>query len=279
MKITLGFSPCPNDCFIFDAMVHGKIDTEGLDFQPIMEDVEALNQRAVAGDLAVTKLSFHAFAHLTDKYALLDAGSALGHGCGPLVVGREVLSEADIERATIAIPGRLTTANFLLSIAFPKIFEKKEMLFSEIEDAVLAQKVDAGLIIHENRFTFEQKGLKKIIDLGEFWEKKTGLPIPLGGIVVRRDLPEKISEKINMVLKRSVEHAFSDPESPMPFIREHAQAMSDEVMKAHISLYVNDFSVSLGEKGRKAVVSMFEMARELKIIENYNARIFSNWRF
>lgn len=276
MNITLGFSPCPNDCFIFDSMIHGKIDTEGLDFQPVMEDVEALNRRAVDGELDVTKLSYHAFAHLINIYALLDAGSALGHGCGPLLVGREILSEKEIESATVAIPGKLTTANFLLSLAFPKIFEKKEMLFSGIEDAVISKKVDAGLIIHENRFTFEQKGLKKIIDLGEFWEKKTGLPIPLGGIVVRRDVPPEISKKINRVLKRSVEFAFSHPESPMPFIREHAQTMSDDVMRAHISLYVNAFSVSLGEKGRAAVERMFEEAKRVGIIEKFNSNIFSN---
>lgn len=257
-------------------MIHGKIDTEGLDFQPVMEDVEALNRRAMDGELAVTKLSYHAFAHLTSIYALLDAGSALGHGCGPLLIGRAVLSKDEVERGTVAIPGKWTTANFLLSLAFPNILEKKEMVFSDIEDAVLAKKAVAGLIIHENRFTFEEKGLKKIIDLGEFWEQKTGLPIPLGGIVVRRDLPKNISEKINRVLKRSVEHAFSHPESPMPFIREHAQTMSDEVMRAHISLYVNEFSISLGEKGRAAVVAMFEAAKGVGIIEKFDSTIFSN---
>ncbi len=277
MKIDIGFSPCPNDCFIFDALVHGKIDTEGLEFSPVMEDVETLNQLAFRGQLAVTKLSYHAFAQLTNTYALLDAGSALGFGCGPLLIGREVLSPNEIRWATVAIPGRLTTANFLFSLAFPDVGEKREMLFSEIEEAVLSRSADAGLIIHENRFTFEQKGLKKILDLGEFWEEETGLPIPLGGIVVRRDVPEEVQKKINRVLRRSVERAFAEPEGTMPFVREHAQAMSDEVMRAHISLYVNEFSVSLGDKGRSAVEALFEMARAKKVVENFNPRIFSNW--
>jgi len=191
-NLTLGFSPCPNDTFIFDALLHGRIDTEGLVFEPVMEDVEALNRRAFAGELAVTKLSYHAFAHLTDQYALLDAGSALGNNCGPLLIARQAMTEAEVNAARIAIPGKMTTANFLLSLAFPLAQHKQEVIFSDIENAVLRGDVEAGLIIHENRFTYAQKGLVKILDLGEHWETTTGLPIPLGGIVVRRDLPLEI---------------------------------------------------------------------------------------
>ena len=191
-SITLGFSPCPNDTFIFDALLRGKVDTEGLAFEPVMEDVEALNRRAFAGELAATKLSYHAFAHLTHQYALLDAGSALGNNCGPLLIALKPMTEEEVNAATIAIPGKMTTANFLLSLAFPKAQNKQEVIFSGIETAVLEGKTQAGLIIHENRFTYAQKGLVKILDLGEHWETSTGLPIPLGGIVVRRDLPFEI---------------------------------------------------------------------------------------
>lgn len=274
MRLSLGFSPCPNDTFIFDAMLHGRIDTEGLEFEVFMEDVEALNRRAFAGDIAVTKLSYHAFAHLTHQYALLHAGSALGNNCGPLLVARAPMSEAQIDAAAIAIPGKMTTANLLFGLAYPNAKDKRETLFSEIEDAVLDGRVDAGLIIHENRFTYEQKGLVKIIDLGEYWESTTGLPIPLGGIVVRRDLPVEIQQKINRVMRRSVEYAFAHPDEVMPFVRAHSQAMEDAVMQAHINLYVTGYTVDLGEKGRDAVQQMFRIAREKGVISNDEKNIF-----
>lgn len=274
--LTLGFSPCPNDTFIFDAMIHGKVDTEGLEFEIIMEDVEALNRRAFAGDIDVTKLSYHAFAHLTDRYTLLDAGSALGNNCGPLLVARQPLSDEKINAGPIAIPGKMTTANFLLSLAYPSAQNKVETLFSDIEDAVLRGDAVAGLIIHENRFTYQQKGLVKLIDLGEYWETTTGLPIPLGGIVVRRDLPVDVQQKVNRVMRRSVEYAFDHPAEVMPFVRAHAQAMEDVVMRAHIDLYVTKFTADLGSEGRKAVEAMFDMAREKNIIPTFPSAIFIN---
>ena len=274
--LTLGFSPCPNDTFIFDAMIHGKVDTEGLEFEIIMEDVEALNRRAFAGDIDVTKLSYHAFAHLTDRYTLLDAGSALGNNCGPLLVARQPLSDEKINAGPIAIPGKMTTANFLLSLAYPSAQNKVETLFSDIEDAVLRGDAVAGLIIHENRFTYQQKGLVKLIDLGEYWETTTGLPIPLGGIVVRRDLPVDAQQKVNRVMRRSVEYAFDHPAEVMPFVRAHAQAMEDVVMRAHIDLYVTKFTADLGSEGRKAVEAMFDMAREKNIIPTFPSAIFIN---
>ncbi len=274
--LSLGFSPCPNDTFIFDAMLHGKVDTEGLAFEVFMEDVEALNRRAFAGEIAITKLSYHAFAHLTDRYALLDAGSALGNNCGPLLVAQSPMSGTDIESARIAIPGKMTTANFLLSLAYPNARDKHETLFSEIENAVLSGNADAGLIIHENRFTYQQKGLVKLLDLGEYWETTTGLPIPLGGIVVNRDLPLEIQRKINRVLRRSVEYAFAHPADVMPFVRQHAQEMDDAVMRAHIDLYVTDYTVDLGEKGRDAVRQMFQIGQEKKVIPTYKENFFIN---
>lgn len=275
-KLTLGFSPCPNDTFIFDAMIHGKVNTEGLEFEVIMEDVEALNRRAFAGDIAITKLSYHAFAHLTGRYALLDAGSALGNNCGPLLIARQPLSHEQIEAGPIAIPGKMTTANFLLSLAYPAAQNKIEALFSDIEDAVLRGEAIAGLIIHENRFTYRQKGLVKLIDLGEYWETTTGLPIPLGGIVVNRDLPREIQDKVNRVMRRSVKYAFEHPADVMPFVRAHAQAMDDFVMRAHIELYVTKFTVDLGSEGRKAVEEMFKMAAEKGLIPALPSTIYIN---
>ena len=276
MTLSLGFSPCPNDTFIFDAMLHGKVDTEGLDFEVYMEDVEALNRRAFAGDIAVTKLSYHAFAWLTERYALLDAGSALGNNCGPLLIARAAMTDAEIDSARIAIPGKMTTANFLLSLAYPNADDKQETLFSEIENTVVEGRAGAGLIIHENRFTYQQKGLVKLLDLGEFWESSTGLPIPLGGIVVRRDLPPDIQQKVNRVMRRSVEYAFAHTDDVMPFVRQHAQAMDDAVMQAHIDLYVTGYTLDLGEKGREAVRQMFAIGREKGAIPDYKENFFTN---
>lgn len=276
MELTLGFSPCPNDCFIFDALIHGKVDTEGLSFKVVMEDVEALNQRAFRGDLDITKLSYHAYAYLTGKYVLLDSGSALGHNCGPLLISKRELQAADFnsDRLKIAIPGKYTTANFLLSLAFPKATYKTEMLFSDIEDAVLQEKVDAGLIIHENRFTYAQKGLKKVIDLGEYWESLIKAPIPLGGIVIKRELSQNIKEAVNRIIRKSVSYAFANPQSSLSFVKAHAQEMSEEVMYKHIDLYVNQYSVDLGDDGKKAVQLLFDKAHEKGVIPEVKEDIF-----
>jgi 1,4-dihydroxy-6-naphthoate synthase len=271
--LSIGFSPCPNDCFIFDAMIHHKIDTEGLQFKAVMEDVETLNQMAFRGDLDITKLSYHAFAYLRDTYRLLDAGSALGNNCGPLLISKNNPEEIRLKlndpncALTIAIPGKYTTANFLLSLAFPNAQTKIEFVFSDIEEAVLSEKVDLGLIIHENRFTYEQKGLKRVIDLGEWWETETHLPIPLGGIVIKKKLPEELIQKVNRVLRKSVEYAFANPKASLPFVKEHAQEMSEEVMYKHIDLYVNNYSIDLGTQGRAAVTKMFEKADQLGLIK------------
>jgi len=256
MKLKLGFSPCPNDTFIFDALVHQKIDTEGLEFDVVFADVEKLNKWAFKGKLDVTKLSFNAFAKCIDKYILLDSGSALGRNCGPLLIKRPktILTP----ESKIAIPGKYTTANLLLGISNPEYSNKVEILFSEIEDEVLLGNVDGGLIIHENRFTYKQKGLEKVKDLGEFWEQKTTFPLPLGGIVVNRLLPFKIQKKMERVLRKSVKYAFENRESSLEFVKHHAQEMERDVIDAHISLYVNSYSISLEEKGRKAVQLLFE---------------------
>ena len=276
MKLTLGFSPCPNDTFIFDALVHGKIDLEGLEFEVVMADVEELNRRAFAGDLDITKLSYHAYAYLLKQYVLLDAGSALGNNCGPLLIAKKSRTDEEIEQALIAIPGKYTTANFLLSLAFPRAERKIEMLFSDIENAILNKKVDAGLIIHENRFTYQQKGLIKIIDLGEYWEQSTGLPIPLGGIVAKRSLPYNILHKINHLVGKSVRFALDNPAASLDFVKCHAQEMEEKVMYEHIRLYVNDYTVNLGGAGRTAVGRLFDVATAKGIIPPYKEEIFIN---
>lgn len=263
--LTLGYSPCPNDCFIFDALVHNKIDTEGLEFKVELHDVETLNQKALKGELDITKLSFHAYGYVLKNYILLRAGSALGFNCGPLLVENGKWKREDVGSMKVAIPGKMTTANFLLSLAYPDLKNKVEYVFSEIEDAVLLGKVDAGLLIHENRFTYEEKGLKKIMDLGEYWESLIHAPIPLGGIVIKRNLDKALQQKVNRVIKKSVEFAFANPESCMSYVKAHAQEMSEEVMKKHIALYVNKFSMDLGTEGMNAVHLMFNKAKELKL--------------
>lgn len=277
MKLSLGFSPCPNDTFIFDALIHGKIDTEGLSFDVRFEDVETLNQLAFLGALDLTKLSYHAFAYAADQYVLLDAGSALGFGVGPLLICKNTnyldLSSKpanELEKLVVGIPGKYTTANFLLGLAYPQLQNKRLMLFSDIEDALLREEIDLGLIIHENRFTYGAKGLHKIIDLGDFWEQSTGHAIPLGGIVGKRSLPLDILQTVNRVLRRSVEFAFANPKDGLEFIRAHAQEMDDSVIYKHIELYVNEFSIDLGPIGKGAVTQLFERANALNLIPKAN---------
>jgi len=276
MKLTLAFSPCPNDCFMFDAMVHGRIDVEGLEFDVHLADIEALNTAAFAGAVDVTKLSFHAYAYCADRYVLLDAGSALGRNCGPLLISKRPIARSEVSAGDlrIAIPGKYTTARFLLGLAFPAARNTSEVLFSDIEGRVLDGAFDAGLIIHENRFTYEAKGLKKIIDLGEFWEAETGSAIPLGGIVVNRRLPAAVQQRVNRVMRRSVEYAFAHRAASLPFVRAHAQEMSEEVMYQHIDLYVNEYSVDLGVDGRRAVEMLFTRARSAGVIPPVNDELF-----
>jgi len=268
-KISIAYSYCPNDTFIFDAMVHHKIDTEGLTFEVIMGDVEDLNNLAFKNTADVTKLSFHAFGHLTHNYILLNSGSALGRGCGPLLITRpEMMDKIDqINNWLIGIPGKNTTANFLLGLAFPNAKNKKSLVFSDIENELLEGKIDAGLIIHENRFTYQQKGLVKIKDLGEFWEEQYALPIPLGGIAANRRLPLETIRKIDRVLRKSIEFAFQNPNESKLYVQQHAQELSEEVCKKHIDLYVNDFSVDLGSEGIFAVETLMKKGQELGILE------------
>jgi 1,4-dihydroxy-6-naphthoate synthase len=273
-KLTLGFSPCPNDTFIFDAMVHGRIDTEGLEFDYFLADVEELNKKAFASEVDITKMSYHAFAYVAQNYLILDSGSALGHRNGPLLISKRKIDPSELANITIAIPGKYTTANLLLSIAWPEATKKVEYLFSDIEDALITEKVDAGLIIHETRFTYSKRGLKKIADMGEYWEGLTGLPIPLGAIVINRNVPEDVALKVNRVLRRSLEYAYKDSFASYDFVSGNAKEMDTTVINNHIKLFVNDYSILLGDKGREAINKLYTIAFRKGIIPSVPDKIF-----
>lgn len=264
-KLSLGFSTCPNDTFMFDAMVHGRIDTLGLEFEPIMEDILHLNQRAMADEADIIKVSYNTYGHLRDRFHLLKAGSAMGKGCGPLLIAASplTLEELRTRKASIAIPGKNTTANLLLNFFAPELDNRKEMLFHEVMPAIQRGEVDAGVIIHENRFTYQELGLHAIQDLGAYWETKTELPIPLGAIVAKKSLGSDIIAKLEQVMQASVRYAFAHREASAEFVRAHAQELSPEVTQAHIDLYVNDFSVDMGEEGRAAVAHLLAVGKKM----------------
>ncbi len=265
MKLTLGFSPCPNDTFIFDALVNKKIDTEGFEFDVVLTDVETLNQWALEGKLDITKLSFPAFFRSLENYTLLNAGAALGKGVGPLLISDSAneFSTEDINQSSIALPGLHTTANLLFSYAYPGATDKKFMLFSAIEDALLNKEVDLGVIIHENRFTYQQKGLHKVKDLGEYWEEKMELPLPLGGIAINQSIKRSTAVKVNELIRKSLEFAFSNYPLITDYVKQHSQEMSEDVMRQHIDLYVNNYTLDLGEEGRGAIEDLHEVFLEL----------------
>jgi 1,4-dihydroxy-6-naphthoate synthase len=274
MKLTLGFSPCPNDTFIFDAMVHGRIDTEGLEFDYFLTDVEDLNKKALTATVDITKISYHAYAYVAKDYLILDSGSALGHRNGPLLISKRRVGISELPKLRIAIPGKYTTANLLFSIAWPEVVNKKEYLFSDIEDALLAEEVDAGLIIHETRFTYFRRGLHKLADMGEYWETLTGLPIPLGAIVINRNIPDDIAQKVNRVLRRSLEYAYKDSFASYDFVAGNAREMDSTIMNNHIKLFVNEYTLVLGPTGREAILELFRIAGDKGVIPALPERIF-----
>ncbi|MDF2384816.1 1,4-dihydroxy-6-naphthoate synthase [Nostoc ellipsosporum NOK] len=261
MKLTLGFSPCPNDTFIFDALVNGHIDTGGFTFDVVLEDVETLNQWTLEGKLDITKLSFPAFFQSTSRYALLSSGSALGKGVGPLLISRNAgpYTTEQVNDAQIILPGVHTTAHLLFGYAYPGDVKKKFGLFSSIEEAVLNGDADMGVIIHENRFTYQQRGLHKVADLGEYWERQTGVPIPLGGIAAKRDLPEGVAAKVASLIRESLQYSFDRYPKVSAYVKAHAQAMEENVMRQHIDLYVNNYSLDLGDDGRQAIDTLHQV--------------------
>lgn len=263
--ITLGFSPCPNDTFIFHALIHGVVEAGGLTFEPHLADVETLNEWAVEGRLDVSKVSFGALPHLHSDYVLVRSGGAVGRGCGPLIVARGDIRVENLDDATIAIPGKLTTANLLLRLLRPGARPGIEMEYSRIMPAVASGEVEAGLIIHESRFTYPDHGLTRVVDLGEWWEETTGSPIPLGAIVARRSLGESVGV-VERAIRDSVSHAFRFPEDSREYIRSNAQEMSPEVTQRHIDLYVNEFSRDLGDEGLRSVRELASRAAAAGLI-------------
>lgn len=273
-KFTISYSPCPNDTFIFHAMTHGLIDTEGLSFAPFLEDVETLNQMAAKGVSDITKLSMAAFAHLSGRYSMLFSGSALGRGCGPLIVKRPGVDTARLASSKIAVPGLMTTAFSLLSFYLGKKPEAAVMSFDRIMPAMASGEFDFGLIIHEGRFTYASLGLELVADLGEWWESYTGLPIPLGCIAIKRELAGEYAAIIDRIIEKSIAHAFANPEDSKAYIREHAQELDDSVIAQHIKLYVNDFSIRLGDDGIKAVETFFRMGQDKGFWQRSSDQIF-----
>ncbi|HRD43128.1 MAG TPA: 1,4-dihydroxy-6-naphthoate synthase [Ferruginibacter sp.] len=258
ITLKIGFSPCPNDTFIFDALVNQKMDTGNLHFEPVLEDVQTLNQWALEGKLPVTKLSYGVLPLVTDRYKLLNSGSALGSGVGPLLIAKDMLNAQDVNQQTIAIPGKNTTAHLLFSLAFPAAGRKEFLRYDEVENFVLEGK-GLGVIIHENRFTYEAKGLKKIMDLGTYWEQTVGTAIPLGGIVIDKNLPLDVQKQTENLIKQSTALSFEHYPKLSEFITKNAQEMSEDVMRKHINLYVNDFTLQLGEEGKKAVRALMQV--------------------
>lgn len=270
---SLGYSPCPNDTFIFYGLVHGRIQGAPA-CRELLEDIATLNSMALEGRLDVTKISFHAFAHLREGYCLLHSGGALGRGCGPLVVAREGMASDELRGKRVAIPGKLTTAALLLRLFDPGVEQLVVMPFDEILPAAERGEVDAGLIIHESRFTYPRHGLVKVIDLGEWWEESTGHPIPLGGILARRELGVELIGRIDRALRESVEFAHAHPEEVRGYIREHAQEMEDEVMRAHIDLYVNEYTLDYGAEGEAAIVDLLDRAVGAGIVPESGMPLF-----
>lgn len=282
MKLTIGFSPCPNDTFIFDALVNKKIDAGNLEFDLVLEDVQTLNEMAIDGKLDVTKISYGSLPLISDKYVLLSSGSALGKGVGPLLIAPFELPEPAVKQCVIAIPGRNTTAHVLFSLAYPDATNKVFLRYDEIEDFVLSnngslqniQSVKLGVIIHENRFTYQDKGLIKQTDLGNFWENETRLPVPLGGIVANRNLPDNIKQNVQSLIRESLEYSYKNKNGLSDFVKDNAQEMSIEVMKMHIDLYVNNFSLDLGDDGRKAVRKFLQVHSSINKLPFDSERIF-----
>ncbi len=273
--LTIGISSCPNDTFMFDAIYNKRIDLKGINFQFVIADIEQLNEEVLSQSLDISKLSYYAYAIAMENYQLLDGGSALGRNCGPLLISKEKMQLEELSgHESLAIPGEHTTANLLTTIALPRLINKTPVLFSEIENAVIDGKFDLGLIIHESRFTYASKGLNKVVDLGEYWEENTGMPIPLGGIAIKRSLPDDLKLVINRIVKESVKYAFENPEKSKPFIKSLAQEMDEEVIDKHIALYVNEYSKDLGGKGRQAISYLYKKMNELQLLNKKPKNIF-----
>ncbi len=271
--VSLGYSPSPNDTYIFYGLAHGEI-TGAPRFEPVLEDIETLNRMALDGRLDVTKVSFHALGHLRNRYCLLHSGGALGRGCGPLVVAARPLHPSDLTGERIAIPGKLTTAALLLRLFDPSFDDLVVLPYHRIMDAVRSGEVSAGLIIHESRFTFPDFGLHEVIDLGEWWEQTTGHPIPLGGILARRDLGTGLIRAIDKAVRKSVEYAHTHANRVRREIGRHAPEIGAPVVQHHIDLYVNAYTQDYGPAGRAAITDLVARAETARIIPASDRSLF-----
>jgi len=265
-ELTFGYSPCPNDTFMFNAIASGRVTVPDCRITPVLRDVETLNHMAVAGELEVTKLSFYAWMKARERYALLGSGAAMGFGCGPVLIASKKIDRADIGRCRVVLPGRLTTAHLLFKLWAPHNEQRRFIPYDQIFDALISGRADCGVIIHESRFTFESAGFKPVVDLGAWWEEKTGLPIPLGGIAARKDLQPRLIDNINAAVNTSIRQAMDDPKATLPYIRQYAQEMGDAILQAHIRTFVNDFSLKLGPAGYRAIDKLDAMAREAGVL-------------
>jgi len=261
-ELTFGYSPCPNDTFMFNAIAHAAVGDDGINMQPVLHDVETLNKMAMDALLDVSKLSFYAWLKVKDRYRLLDSGAAMGFGCGPVLVARKPLTSDEIHRCRVVLPGRWTTAHLLFRLWAPDAEKRFFVSYDRVFDELTAGRADCGVIIHESRFTFEAAGFTAVVDLGAWWEEKTGLPIPLGGIAARKSLGEPLIRKIDAAVNASIRRAMADPDAVLPYIRRHAQEMDDAVLQAHIRTFVNDFSLALTPTGHRAIEKLAAMARK-----------------
>ncbi|HOE38482.1 MAG TPA: 1,4-dihydroxy-6-naphthoate synthase [Bacteroidales bacterium] len=274
MKLKLAISPCPNDTFMFDALINKKIDTKNFDFEIIIDDIEKLNTYTKQQEVDISKTSFHNFLKISDSYQLLNSGTAMGKNCGPLIVSKRKIYPNELKDCKIAIPGESTTANLLMQIFFNEAQNKNVYLFSDIEELVLSNECDAGLLIHETRFTYQKRGLKLIADLGNLWENKFNLPIPLGGIIVKRSLPDKIKQEIDKMLCESINLAFKNLRGTISFMKKHAVEMDEEIMMQHVNLYVNEYSKDIGDLGKKSIYKLREEFLKLNNLEEKSLDLF-----
>lgn len=274
-KLSLAYSTCPNDTFLFNALAHNLIDLKGLSYSINLDDVETLNQKASKQIFDISKLSFAAIGQFQDTYGLLRTGAALGRGCGPLLIAKPGYKAKNIKKVQIAVPGLQTTASMLVGLWLGKKADLVPMTFDKIMPAVLSGKYDFGVIIHESRFTYKEYGLECVIDLGKWWEEETSLPIPLGGIAIKRNLAKDIIKQVEQSIGESVIYAFNHKDAGKKYIKQHAQEMADDVIDKHIDLYVNDFTKFLGNDGEKAVEYLFEMARQKGVMAKSNKALFA----
>lgn len=274
MKFKLAISSCPNDTFMFDAIINKRIDVGQYEFELHIADIEKLNRLAFKTETDIAKISYHSFFKIIDNYELLNSGSALGKNCGPLIISKRKIFLDELVDCKIAIPGTNTTANLLMKIFYPNAINKSVYLFSDIETAVLDNECDAGLVIHETRFTYKNRGLKLISDLGNLWEKQFQLPIPLGGIAIRSNLPNKVKSDINKILRSSVEFAFSNPDASMQFMKQNAVELDEQIIKQHVELYVNNYSIDLGGEGKRSVEILLSEYNKLENIAIKQTNLF-----